>query len=124
MDGIYPVRGLPNSTLYDRFGVRSLESRRIVHSVRVVVKLLRGSVECADFLALLEVNRPVLSLRHNRFFVMPAARTNMMLKSPLYKMGKYYNIVAKSIDICSEGLSAIETFVYDNILLFISPVIK
>lgn len=55
---------------------------------------------------------------------MPSPRTNMMLKSPLCKMCKYYNVIAKSIDIRSEGLPAIETFVYDNILLFISPVIK
>lgn len=117
-DGVYPVQGFPNSELLDRFGVASLEDRRNVASIIFFIKLLRGGIDCGQLRSEVVVNVPAKTLRNNRLFVLPSARTNVMLRSPLYVMFKRGNILNQHRDVFNDPVNDILRFVTSRCAVF------
>lgn len=118
-DGVYPIRGFPNSRMLDRFAMVSLESRRIVSALSFLLKMMRGLIDCDQLRSELPINAPTRSLRFHRYFVLPAARTNVMLKSPLYVMCRACNALCESNDVSSISIGGMSSFVYCNSHLFL-----
>lgn len=99
LDGIYPQQGVSHHQLLDRFNLQSLESRRIIHSIIFAFKILRNKIDLPDILAKFNFNVPRYSSRNPCALYCPAAKSNVMLKSPLYTMCSNYNKISTHCDI-------------------------
>lgn len=62
-DGFYPERGNDTHILAARFNLLILEERRVVTSIIFIVKLLRGNIDCPQFLELLPITVPHVNSR-------------------------------------------------------------
>lgn len=105
--GVYPVRGYDHVLLLDEFKLTSLEFRRTLNSVIFLHKLVNGAMDCSDILCFLELYVPREASRCNNIFRCPKARTNIMLKSPIYVMTGSWNRIAGDCDIFSSSLGAV-----------------
>lgn len=87
LDGVYPIRGCDLIGLTNRFDLLTLEERRVVLSMLFVIKLIRGSIECSEFLAELPLRIPTRRSRHRDFFYMPPSlsRLTVYRASPLFR---------------------------------------
>lgn len=105
IDGIYPANGIENRALCDRFEVKSLELRRTQAGLVFLHKLLHNKVNCMDLLAMLRINVPQHNTRLPKFFNLPLCLTNLMTKSPIYRICTNYNNIHNRCDIFNCSIS-------------------
>lgn len=98
-DGEYPVRGIEYNCLLERFDFVSLDLRRKCASLSFLYKLLHHKIDCPELLAQINFYTPRLQSRQNVFFYNNRARTNILLKSPIYVMSENYNNICQLCDI-------------------------
>jgi len=96
-EGTYPVRGIDYQILLDGNEFESLENRRKQISVKFLYGLLGGNVDCAELLAGVGFRVPRLGSRSAAPFVLPAVRTNIGFRAPLYHMCANANAISVSI---------------------------
>lgn len=109
-DGVYPERGTSNQLLRERFCMESLESRRCTASVVTLYKVMSGTIDSPELLECVKIMAPGTAARRHRIFSLPRARTNLMLKSPIYVMLKLGNCVHEAGDIFYCNLSYLSSF--------------
>lgn len=104
LDGVYPPRGTPQDQFLVRFNLQSLLTRRTMYSVVFLFKLIHYCIKCESITAMIKYRVPRINSRHNSLFLLPLARTNLLIKSPLYQMISNYSNVEKTLDILSCSL--------------------
>lgn len=90
-DGIYPPQGTDYTNLLLRHGFDSLAQRRNVASGRFVIKLVNDQIDSPSLLSQVSFVIPQYNYRSPDTFYLPTARTNILLKAPLYHMCKNAN---------------------------------
>lgn len=95
----YPSRGYSNDLLLGEFGVDSLERRRILASLVFFVRLVNRQIDCPGLLSQVSFRTSRPGSRHVVAFWCPQARTNVMLKSPIFTMTSHFNRVCNEFDI-------------------------
>lgn len=98
-DGEYPARGINYSYLVERFNFTSLDIRRKCASLSFLYKLLHHQIDCPDLLAQMNFYIPRLQSRQNIVFYSSRARTNILLRSPIYVMSENFNNISDLCDI-------------------------
>lgn len=89
------------------FNLLSLYNRRIYFSILYLYKIL-NNLFCDNFtLNKLDICVPTTKTRHinNKTFSFPTATRNYELRSPIYTMSKYYNMLQHSCDIFGDTLN-------------------
>lgn len=97
--GVYPPQGIDYQLLLEPHGFSSLRFDRDRTAVNFLHGLLNGSIDCPDLIGALDFLVPRLGSRLSATFYCPAARTNIMLKSPVYRMSSIFNNIARCCDI-------------------------
>lgn len=77
----------------------SLAKRRELACVTFLYRILNFSIDCPDLLSQMNLAVPRLSSRGSATFYCPAARINLMMKSPIYRMFNHLNRLGDTIDI-------------------------
>lgn len=103
-EGVYPNIGVPQETLLNKFGLASLNDRRIHFSVTYLHKILHNTLDCSELIGKLNLHVPQFTSRQVQCFYLPTPRTNVLKYSPLYNMCENYNIRQNELDIFSEKL--------------------
>lgn len=110
---MYPERGSDMNIMLARFNLLSLQERRTVASILFVVKLLRGNIDCPQFLGILPLRVPKLNSRSQVLFYLPPLPSSgtVGLPCPLRRSCEAANAVVKfcngSIDLLTTPLSEI-----------------
>ncbi|CAH0558572.1 unnamed protein product [Brassicogethes aeneus] len=86
VNGFYPPQGFNHSSLLDRFGFTSLETRRINSSLTFLFKLLNNKIDCDIILNKINFNVPRIESRSMRTFKCQICRTNVLPKAPVNVM--------------------------------------
>lgn len=103
LEGSYPERGCDHRELLSRHGLLPLTVRRQMSSIKFLFHLIHGNI---DSPGLLRQISPAISRherRHHTVFYCPKARSNLMLKSPLYVMMQNTNAVATECDLYTDS---------------------
>lgn len=108
---VYPPRGYCNDLLLREFGVDSLEKRRILASLVFLVKLVNDRIDCPALLGRLSYRTPRPGSRHGVVFWSPQARTNIMLRSPMYAMTNNFNKVCRDYNIFTNSIRELNALV-------------
>lgn len=108
LDGVYPARGTPHNQFLERFDMQSLVVRRTLHSVIFLFKLIHYRIKCESITAQIRYRVPRINSRHNSLFLLPQARTNLLLKSPLYQILNNYSNIEYTLDILSCSLNDVK----------------
>lgn len=87
------------TSLLDTFGVQSLNYCRILYSLKLLFKLLRGEIDSPILLAQINFNVPRLNLRRNKTFICSSPRNNMLLKSRMFSMLNHFKSLSNYCDI-------------------------
>lgn len=103
--GVFPVRGYDGNLLLAEFGFDSLESRRRRASLIFLYKIFSGAVDCGELLSQFSIQVPRFNSRVCRFFRLPAATSNAIVRSPIYVMSRSFNDVCHMADLSSPSLS-------------------
>lgn len=102
---IYPERGYSNDLLRQEFSMQSLERRRILSSLTFIVKLVRREIDCVLLSDGLSFRGSRSGSRFNVIFWCPSARTNVMLRSPLFVMTDSFNKICNHFDIYTSPMA-------------------
>src|SRR5436190_4972161 len=114
-DQVYPQRGCDYNILLDRFNFTSIESRRKVHSIMFLAKLLQNNIDCPALLENINIHVPRVASRQQLYFECPRARTNMQTRSPIYNMFNNTNLFINDIDIFTVSMISIMNLIkYKN----------
>lgn len=120
LDGQYPYRGISEETLLARFDLPSLKFRRILNTVVFLYKLLHNNIDSSFILQYINFRVPSSNTRLNTTFSCPVARTNLILKSPVYVMCNTFNHISNECDInfCSLKIltSTLRNFLTNNLM--------
>lgn len=117
-NGYYPRQGFCHTQLLEIFNICALECRRAIYSAKFLYNILNNNIDCSFLLAMLRLNAPQVISRNYRIFYLPFARTNVMLKSPIYIMCKIGNILHGQLDIFLVKQANIIKFIISNFELF------
>jgi hypothetical protein len=98
-EGYYPVRGCSQILLLKKFNLISLKQRRCCSFVMYMYKLIHGQIDCADLLRNVNFRVPRLTSRVRDTFLLPYARTNKLIASPIFQMKENCNKFCKTMDI-------------------------
>lgn len=101
---VYPIRGISNLTLNAEYNLTSLEDRRSICSLLFLYKLLHGLYNSPFLLSQINFAVPQANLRSFRFFHIPRANTNLLLKSPVFNMCSIFNTSCNRCDIFALSL--------------------
>lgn len=113
VSGIYPPRGFDHSALLNSLNYSSLSVRRDKLCVTFLYKLIHSEIECPDLLCKIDFLIPRPNSRQSLTFKCPRARTNLLLKSPVYNMCKKFNNISSVCDINHSSLSEILSHIID-----------
>lgn len=108
LDGSYPTVGTPHQELLSRHNVLSLDSRRKMHSLIFLYKIIYSKLDCPTILGQLNFNIPAIATRHTDTFYLSTTRTNLLKFSPLYSMCNTYHCVQDNLDIFNSSISLIK----------------
>lgn len=118
-DGFYPPRGCNVTDLASRFDLLTLEERREVTAIIFVVKLLRGYIDCPQFLELLPIRVPHANARLQVPFYLPPAASSSSFKTgcPLFRACKATNELMRfrvgTLDLLASPMAEIVRACYD-----------
>ncbi|EFA13487.1 putative RNA-directed DNA polymerase from transposon BS-like Protein [Tribolium castaneum] len=99
IDGNYPIRGYDQNLLLNRFGLQSLQFRRICIIIKILYNLINNNIDCSWLLNMLNFAVPRLNSRQAMTFYPIARRTNVADKSPIVLMTTLFNNICKDGDI-------------------------
>lgn len=117
VDNYYPNRGYDHKLLLERFKIQPLHTRRILHSLSFLFKLFHANVDSPSLLGSFNIRVPRFGSRDDCMFYCQNARTNVLVKSPIYVMANNYNHISRHCDInaCNlNNLLAAATNFFDN----------
>ena len=91
IDGIYPIRNIPQKLLLSRFSILSLECRRIINLVMFLHSLVNNRLDAPSLLEQVCYWARPRSLRDKSIFYIKKSRTNILKFSPIYMMQMYFD---------------------------------
>ena len=99
--GIYPARE-NYSNLCINFHIMSLEQRRVLNDMMFLHNILNNEIDCNELVSKLFLQVPSTKTRkeNNLFFYNSKARTQIMIKSPTWRMGAVYNDINREVTNC------------------------
>lgn len=106
-EGLYPPRGFDNLVLLQRFNMEPLRLRRVNCGLIFLYKLLNNKIDSPSLLQKINFLVHNENSRNNSLFYTSAARTNLLLNSPIHFMCQNYNLLASDCDIHFDSLSEI-----------------
>ncbi|XP_063902465.1 uncharacterized protein LOC135122189 [Zophobas morio] len=109
IDGLYPLRGVPNQTLYERLNVKSLLSRRSNAYIIMLHNIISYTIKCEDLIAMIGLRTPTMNVRNYFLFEQKFPRSNVMKASPFYQMLESYKKSQCNIDIFNCKLRELKT---------------
>lgn len=95
----YPPRGYSSQLLYSEFELVSLEQRRTKAGQIFLYKLVNRGIDCAALRDQIVLREQRESSRHALAFLCPQARTNALVKSPLYVVMNSFNHLSGDISL-------------------------
>ena len=107
----YPPRGFKHLTLLNTFDFVSLEQRRTISSLMFLFKLINAKIDCAWLLSKLHFIVPQKSIRKNAALRTDCAKTNIIIRSPIWSMSFNYNKITQEVDIFNLSFSAFKSTV-------------
>lgn len=116
-DGIYPIRGINNQILLDRFNIASLNLRRTWSIVSFLYNLIHNNVDCDDLFCKINFLVPRAGSRYNQTFYSDRPRTNILLKAPICNACNTFNSICNNCDINFTSLNTIKNSIYNRELL-------
>lgn len=106
IDGIYPPRGYDQDLLLNRFSMVSLKLRWNICSLDFLIKLFYNKIDSPELLSMVPIFIPRISSRTSLDFYL-FARTNVLLKSPIFIMCGNFNKIADLCDINFDNFTTI-----------------
>lgn len=91
VSGSYPERGTDYNALLLQHGFHSLLDRRDRYSAKFLLDVLANVVDSPSLLAYIDFCVPVQSTRSSEVLRAPRARTNILIKSPVFHMVNNFN---------------------------------
>lgn len=107
IDGVYPLRGTDHAQLLTRHNFTPLRTRRILISITFLFKLLHNLIDSPFLLSKVNFLVPRPSSRRQLAFYCNLARTNVMLRSPIYNICSIFNEISGLCDIYNLSLKII-----------------
>lgn len=114
ISGVYPVRGYAQHLLLNAFNIQSLHLRRVLFAVSFIYKLIHNKIDCISLVNQISFRVPRLNARVSTTFHLPVARTNTLLRSPIYTMCNSVNDVGMICDIHHNSLNELTKIVIDH----------
>ena len=111
-EGTYPHRGCNHKKLLDMFSFEELKVRREISDIKFLHKLLNNQIDSLEILSFINFNVPQHNVRRPLTFVCPTAKTNLQLKSPIYRITASGNLLRSDIDFMYDSLKKIITCFY------------
>lgn len=106
-DGFYPIRGIEQSLILNRFKMVALETRRQKQGISFLFKLLNNKIDCTTLLNEILFVIPRINSRNNCTFFCPRPRTNMLTKAPLFYLCNLFNRYCGNCDMFFNSLDNI-----------------
>ena len=99
--GIYPAQENYRN-LCINFQIMSLEQRRSLNDMMFLYNILNNEIDCIELVSKFSLRVPSTKTRkeNNIFFHNTKAKTQLMLKSPTWRMGAVYNDINRKIINC------------------------
>lgn len=105
---VYPVQGFSHQLLLNMFSVDSLDLRRKRADMRFLYNLLNNGLDAPGLLENIHIMVPRSASRTFYLFYCLKPRTNIMIKSPFYRICTYFNQLSDiSIDLHHSTLTEI-----------------
>lgn len=101
---VYPPRGYDHKLLLDEFNTLPLSIHREIANLKFLYKLVHQLIDCKALYNKLQFYAPRPASRSHHRFYNVAARTNVMVNSPIFRMCTQYNKVSDAVDIYSRSL--------------------
>jgi hypothetical protein len=98
-EGHFPPRGIDHAVLLEKYCFTHLQCRRDIADARFLVKLIRGQLDCPELLEKIPFRVPRPNLRDKASFIVPRARTNVLVGSPVYRILKLGNLLEDEVDL-------------------------
>lgn len=114
LDGTYPARGCNHRLLLDRFNLVPLQLRRNIFLIKCLHSIINGLIDSPVLLSGLSFLVPRLNNRHPQAFFLPAPRSNILFRSPLYAMCSLFNKICHLCDINGSPVRVIVGAVIDR----------
>lgn len=108
LDGVFPSRGVCHSDLLEKHDISSLQTRRDLHALVFLFKIVNNLLDSAEILGSLNFVVPRVSARTSHTFYLPTARTNIKKRSPLYNMCVLYNSRCINFDLFGGSITALK----------------
>jgi hypothetical protein len=83
----------------EKYCFTHLQCRRNIADARFLVKLIRGQLDCPELLEKIPFRVPRPNLRDKASFIVPRARTNVLVGSPEYRILKLGNLLEDEVDL-------------------------
>lgn len=109
-DGVYPRQGFPQHELLSRFGMKSLEDRRIISGLLFLRKLINGEIDSSTILSMLNFRVPRTASRSTDLFYLPTTRININKFSPIARICSHGNLFHHSFDIFSCSTVSVKNY--------------
>ena len=88
----YPQRGYDQSLLLSKFNFNSLKTRGVILTIKFLVNLVKGQIDCPYLFEKLSFLVPRTNSRQSFTFYCGTSRTNILRKSPVSNMCNLFNI--------------------------------
>ena len=114
-DNVYPERGIQYSFLLNRFGITSLQVRRVCACIAFLYGLMHNRIDCSMLLSSLNILVPRLTTRSIQFFYCDQIKNNVCCRSPIYMMCNNFNLISGLCDINCDSLKQICTTICNHL---------
>lgn len=107
IDGVYPPRGYDQALLLDKFNFNSLNTRRVIITVKFLYNIFSNHIDCSWLLSKIQFLTPRLNSRHSLVFHCPRSRTSVLSRSPISLMCYNFNKISSYCDIHFDSVAHI-----------------
>ena len=96
--GFYP-RMVGSHSLNKNYNMMTLEQRRMITDLQFLYKIFNNQIDCSELLSSFRVNVPgkLTRLDNYSYFAHKKSKSNIMKKSPTWRLSETYNIISKGI---------------------------
>ena len=112
--GYYPIRGYDQELLLHEFDMLPVETRGMLSGLTFLYKLCNQKIDSPDLMSLLNFREQRESTRRIQLFNCPRAKTNLMLKSPVYVMLSRFNKISHLCDLFNNSLDSVLAVAISN----------
>lgn len=93
-------------------GLRSLKTRRLVHDVTFMYKILNGGIDCPELLQKVGLKVPSFNSRFNPPFSIPHSNKNYIINSPMCRLPTSCNLL-HNVDFYFDSCTKLKNSIYN-----------